>query len=246
MRSCRWALLCAVLSAAAPARAWHAPVHKAITISAWQSLPADFRAAWGDAAAKIPDHSMAPDLYVIATGALQEEMRPFCEVEGRAIHNVTWNRREDMESLDYLRRSIAAALAAHEPARAARFAGTLAHFIQDSLSPAHALTPWDSELDTLREVIEPTAGSDKIRLHTFIEASAPPVNLAGRTPRRIGNRELLEAIYAGVRANRDVLLDVGRAAFAGDQAGLNAARHASAVTAAQLLADALYSAVEAR
>jgi hypothetical protein len=238
-------LLLALAVAVLPARlpAWHMPVHRMITAAAIRTLPAGMRAEWGEELDRLAaSYSTWPDIFAGNTSRV-EELRPYNEVNGRAIHNVTWNRREDLESLEFLRRSIAAAVREHDFRKAAIFAGTLAHFIEDSTCPAHALTPWDSPLDSIRDLIAPSPDKDAIRLHAAIEVSSPLVDLGARVPKPIENAALLDAIYEGVRANRSVLLEMARAALDGDAKVLDPHRLRSATLAASLFADALVTAV---
>jgi hypothetical protein len=236
-------LACVSALAAGPVPAWHNPVHQMITAAALRSLPAGLFAFWGAEGDRMAaEYSLYPDEYHNAPPARQAEMRPFCEVNGRRIHNVTWNRRQDLESLDYLRRNIAAAVRAGDARSAARYAGTLAHMVEDSTCPAHAMTPWDSPLELIRDLLAPPADKRAVRLHTVIEVGSPAVDLGGRAPRRLANEALLDAVYEGVRANRAVLLEVARAAYAGDEKGMDPARRNASRMGAELLADAIFSA----
>lgn len=239
------AALCTLALSAAPAPvlAWSMPVHRALTAAAIRTLPSADRAAWGVELDRLAqDYCTYPDLYAGLTGPRHDELRPYNEIDGRPVHNITWNRRDDLETLARLRRSIAEAAAKGDYRRAGLYAGTLVHFIEDSLSPAHALTPWDSPLDAIKDLVEPPPEKRDLNLHAVLEASAPPVDLGARAPRRIDDGALLDAIYQGVRRNREVLLDLARAAYAGDREAMAPALRQAATLAAQLVADALFSA----
>ena len=99
-----FALACAS-ALAAPLPAWHTPVHRMITAAALRTLPAEMRAFWGTEGDRLAaEYCLYPDLYNNAPAPQREEMRPYCEVGGRPIHNVLWTRRQDLESLYYLDR----------------------------------------------------------------------------------------------------------------------------------------------
>jgi hypothetical protein len=87
--------------------AWHDPVHELITRAAIQSLPQALQQQW---AAEIPQltgrYCLYPDMYANADAAEKARLRLFCEVGDRPIHNVTWKRAEDLESLEYLLRCV--------------------------------------------------------------------------------------------------------------------------------------------
>ncbi len=91
-------------------------------------------------------------------------MKAFCEVRGRPIHNVNWRRGEDLEAIEYLLRNIAAAIRSGDAALAAQYAGTMAHFIEDSTCPAHALTPSDSPLNLMKDLMPPVLLTPKSSL----------------------------------------------------------------------------------
>jgi hypothetical protein len=234
---------CCVALLAVRLPAWHMPVHRMITEAALRTFSPEFRASWGGELDRLAaEYCTWPDIYAGSSGARAAELQPYNEVRGRTIHNVTWNRREDLESLDFLRDAIAAARRAGDQRRAAIFAGTLAHFIQDSSCPAHALTPWDSPLDVIGDLVAPPADKRDVRLHQTMEASSPPVDLAGRPPRMAGSAALLDRIYETVRANRAVLLDLARAAYDGDEKRMDPHRLDAARRGAEIFADALFSA----
>ena len=86
---------------AAPSLAWHDPVHALITRAALLSLPAEASQFWGvESDRLITRYSLYPDEYYNASAERKAAMRPYCEMKGRAVHNVAWKRAEDIESLD--------------------------------------------------------------------------------------------------------------------------------------------------
>ena len=90
-----------LLLAARGLMAWHDPVHELITRVALQSLPLELRQRWASELAKLTArYSLYPDIYHNAPAEERTRMKVFCEVGGRPIHNVTWKRSEDLESLE--------------------------------------------------------------------------------------------------------------------------------------------------
>ena len=131
-----------------------------------------------------------------------------------------------MESLIFLFERMLSSFAENRPVEAAKYAGVLAHFVEDSLSPPHA---------------EETAPA----VHHAIERSVPEVSSSGwtvRAPRgnllEIAQTEL-DRIYAGREANRKDLPAMTRAVAAGDDRTLDGFRRRAAVEAAQILAELL-------
>ena len=229
--------------------AWHDPVHALITRAALLSLPTEMRRFWGaETKDMITRYCLYPDEYYGATPERKAAMRPYCEVKGRPIHNVTWKRDEDIESLEYLLGNLVEKIRARDVAAAAQYAGTLAHMLEDSTCPAHALTPPDSPLNIMRDLLPPPAGKENIKLHTVIERSAPEFDLGSRAPRSAGATvpqaaaNLLDLTYAAIKSNRANLIELVRATYSDDGQTLDRFRHKASVTGAELLADAYYTA----
>jgi hypothetical protein len=190
------------------------------------------------------EFSLYPDAYHNASPETRAEMRRFCEVRGRAIHNVTWNRQQDIESIEYLTTGIAGAMRSGDVDAALRFAGVLAHLLEDSTCPAHALIPMDSPLTLMKELLPPPTSNQDIQLHTIIEHSSPEFDLGSRAPQRQTAQQLLDRCYAVIRHNRANLIDLVKLVYAGDEAGMDRCRLESARSGAELLADAWFSALQ--
>src|ERR1051325_8936234 len=144
--------------------AWHDPAHAVITRAALLSLPAEMRQSFGDHTdALIARYTLYPDEYHGASSERKTAMREYCEVNGRPIHNVTWKRAEDLESLEYLLGKMIDRIRTRDVAGMSQYAGTLAHMVEDSTCPAHALSPADSPLNTMRELLPPPPGKQDIK-----------------------------------------------------------------------------------
>ncbi|HYM10412.1 MAG TPA: zinc dependent phospholipase C family protein [Bryobacterales bacterium] len=247
MRRLAFPLLVAFL--ALPCLAWHTPVHQHITEAAWESLPAALR---GKLAAEeknlIERYCLYPDDYRNAGAAEREKMRVYCErPDGQPIHNVTWQRSDDLASLAYTLNGMIRATRAGDTRAAAQHAGVLAHFLEDSTCPAHSLYPMDSPLELMKDLLPPPASKRDIQLHTVIETSAPAFDLASRAPQSAGSsvaeaaQNLLDRAYRAIRHNRAGLIELVRAAYADDEATMNRFRLEAARTGGGLLADACYT-----
>lgn len=189
-------------------------------------------------------------------------MKVYCEMpDGRPIHNVTQKRAEDLASFEYLLNAIIAETRRNDLAAAGRYMGTLAHLIEDSCSPAHAgplpvavaelrgrqslpnPPPW---LGRLTEHGSPLSAGN---LHAAIELTLVPFNLHGRPPVCAGPNvadaaaELLDRCYAIVEENRRDLVEMVRATYANDSATMDRLRSRAARQAAELLADACFTAL---
>ncbi len=212
--------------------AWHDPVHARITRAAYGSLPPAMQQPWKAQAERLAkEFSLYPDWYHNAPPEIRADMRRFCEVRGRAIHNVTWNREQDIESIEYLTAGIVTGMRTGEVDAAVKFAGVLAHLLEDSTCPAHALIPMDSPLNLM------------VQLHTVIEHSSPEFDLGSRVPHVESPQRLLDRCYAVIKLNRAHLIELVKLVYAGDEAGLDRYRLESARAGAELLADAYYSAL---
>jgi hypothetical protein len=259
---------------AVESRAWHTPPHQQITRAAVDSLPVAMQEKLGlEKEMLIWVNCMYPDRY---RGLAQQgpekdpnpgprnraELKTYCELpDGRAIHNVTQNRQEDLESLEYLLKSVITDVRRDNIVGATRYMGTLAHLIEDSCSPAHAgpLPLAVIELRKLQPIPNPppwlgrlnehgatlTAGN----LHAAMELTTLPFNLDGRSPQRVGKTvpdaasKLLDRCYAIVEENRGSLLEMVRATYANDVPTMDRLRSRAATQAAELLADAYYTAL---
>ena len=231
--------------------AWHFPVHEQITRRAIDSLPPVMRQTWAPVTERIARrYCLYPDRIQGAKEPELSVMRRFCiRNDGKPIHNITWQPEDDLRSLTFSMNGIVDAMRSRDIDTAAQHAGVLAHFLEDSTCPAHALIPADSPLDSMRELFAPP-DKMQIALHPAIERSAPAFDLAGRAPQKAGvsvekaAEALLERCYVIVRGNRENLEALVKAIYADDDATVNRMRRNAARSGAELLADAYYSALQ--
>jgi hypothetical protein len=233
-----------------PCAAWHDPVHAMITRNALSSLPEWMQQKWAAFADPLArDYSLYPDRMYGAKEPDLSRLRPYCvKPDGKPIHNVTWEQADDVKSLEFSLNGIIRAMRGGKIEIAVRHAGVLAHFLEDSTCPAHALIPADSPLNSLRDRLAPPEQMD-LRLHPTIERSAPVFDLGGRSPERAGAtvaeaaNALLLRCYIVIRKNRERLEMLVKAVYAGDTAAVDEIRLEAARRGAELLADAYYTAL---
>jgi hypothetical protein len=229
--------------------AWHDPVHELITRNALGSLPARMQQKWAPFADRLArEYSLYPDRIHGAKEPELSRLRLYCvKPDGKPIHNITWEPEDDVKSLAYSLHGIIEAMRGGRIDVATQHAGVLAHFLEDSTCPAHALIPADSPLHSMRDRLAPPEQRE-IQLHPAIERSAPAFDLAGRAPQRAGSsvpqaaEALLERCYVIVRHNRENLETLVKAVYAGDSATVDRMRLEAARRGAELLADAYYTA----
>ena len=237
-----------LLLAAGICRAWDTPPHRQITRAALESLPGPLlRPLETELKSLIDLYCLYPDRYQEMTqfGFVRKsegprdaaEIEPYClRPDGEAIHGASGDWETDAASLVYLFERILTNLAGKRPREAARFAGVLAHFISDSLSPPHAVSP--EQLLAM--------GGDK-HTHGILERSVPEFSLAGRAPRMAGDhllaaaKSVFDRIYAEAGRNRQDLPAMVAAAGSRDESALNVYRLRSGKKSAEILADALFT-----
>ena len=251
MKSTATLLLSVLLSA--QCFAWHGPPHQQITRAAVLSLPAAIQQLWaGEKQNLIQEYCMLPDVFRSYYNKQDDRWKPlrtYCEKpDGKWIHNVTWERADDLASIEYAMNGIIAGIRKGDTESAARHAGVLAHLLEDSTCPAHALNP-NGSVQILADLIPPPPGKEDISIHRAIEIVAPEFDLGRRVSESAGRtvseaaENLLERTYRVVKNNRANLLDVVRALYADDEKKLDQFRLQAERAGAELLADALYTAL---
>ncbi len=211
--------------------AWHRP-HVQITRAAVRSLPVAMQQRLGSEERNLIEvYCWYPDRYVNADSLERAVLRPYCEnLDSKEIHNVTWRRKEDLESLEYLLEAIADNLHNGKTVIAAQYAGVLAHLLEDSTSPAHCPVPFDEKFVYIRDLLPPPPGKEKIELHPALEITAPEFDLGTRSAQMVGRSiheaaaTLLDRCYAIIRDNRARLLEMVRAVYTDDDDTLNRLR----------------------
>ena len=247
-------LLCVALSIVAqPCGAWETTPHQKITRAALATLPKSVLDRFGaEAPALVEIYCTLPDRYVemesfgfVRKGPgprIAAEIRLYCvRPDGEPVHGPTGERDADLTSLVYLFERIVTSFSENRPEDAARYAGVLAHFVEDGLSPPHAVS-----MEQLLAMAPP--GTPRgLNLHSVVERSVPEFTLGARIPRKAGDHLLssaeaiLEQCYAGAGQNRKDLPSMVKAACARDERTLDVYRLRAGRRAAEIFADALFT-----
>ena len=235
----RVAVLIVVCSAAA--LAWDTAPHRAITKAALDAVQPSVSQRLAPYSKEIIEtYSMLPDKCRNWTELPDPAaLKPFCvRPDGNPVHSASFDHDEDLESLIYLYERILTSAIQKKDRDLAMYAGVLAHFIEDSLSPPHSVT--DQELEEL--------APDVNWLHQKLERTVPAFTIAKRPAGKAGGSDetmletldgIVTRLHASAARNREALPEMVKALKAGDEQALDAPHSRAAKDAAELLADAL-------
>jgi hypothetical protein len=236
--------------------------HPLITWAAMNGLPAWQRRLWQDRMYELAaTHSFNGDAY----STHRKELGPFVELpdgtlppweigclrlkKNYAFAVDFWESPfyEQLErSLDHLFARIAGSIAAGDMARAARFAGTAAHMIEDSGVPAHAADHGD--LEFVKDYLGFPPAFVCFPLHGYTEASPGPFRIDGYRPRLFGETAVEAAgryvdRYVGLTLSaRRLLFPLAQCAYRGAHRRAAALRRQAARACAEAYADFMYTA----
>lgn len=229
------------------ARGWGAP-HGLITEAALASLPGGDKEWLG---AELPrlarDYCTIPDRVYA-----DKELAEYARMETRpgvvylTILHLPGSQPENFEVLRYFLGRAVAAVRENRVADAARYAGTLAHALEDWSCPAHAV-PGDNMFILCQQLLPPPPAFEHVLLHGAIESGAFPLAPPDRPPRLLGGT-VDEAAYHLLRCSDDAIvaaraqvIPIVRGLYAGDSNAVTAARQAAAANGAAVVADALHT-----
>jgi hypothetical protein len=230
-----------------PCAAWDTPPHQLITRAALGRAPRKLLVRLGaEAAALERFYCIYPDLYLemIRYGFVRKDggaksaaqIRPYCvRPDGEVIHGIGGDGKSDLASVTYLLEQMVANLDRRQPGEAARFAGVLSHFVEDSLSPPHSVTA--ARLDELAPELRET------NLHSALEHSIPEFQLPPRDaakPLTLAEAAaaIVRSCYAGAEINRAAIPAMVRAVAAQDRRSLDRHRLRAGTLAAEILTEA--------
>ena len=236
--------------------------HRIITWAAMQALPDWQREIWQEHQYKLAErYALYGDMYF----GCKEEVGPFMEYPDGSLppmgelgaelrhHNhvahavdywesLFWD--EQVKAFTYFLDRISASLAKGDVLSAAKFGGTIAHHIEDSGVPAHAVP----DMELIKDLLPPPPKYVCFALHGYCEASPPLFlindyrpTLYGRTPQQAGANYLQRYIQLILYA-RTLMTPMAQCAFADDHEGAAAIRLKAARMCAYAYADYMYTA----
>jgi len=241
---------CLMIVAAAgigDAHAWGGP-HVTITRAALATLPESQSRQFGDEWSQLGSlHCLIPDrVYAdkeIATYAMMDS-RP-----GKTylvnLH-LPATQPENFEVLQYFMEKGVAAMRAGDLKDAARYAGTLAHVLEDWSCPAHCVAG-DNMFTLFKQFLPPPDSWRYALLHSPVESGGLEVEIDGRRPARLGGSVneaafvLLQRANDGIIAARAQVIPIIQGLYGNESNRVTKAQTTAAVFGAGLVADALHT-----
>jgi len=248
MRLIRYSIL-PILLAAHHAWGWGGP-HATITQAALKTLPewqqetlGAERSALGSLYCAIPD--------LVYT---RKDLAPYAMMDSLpgkvylvSLH-LPATPSENYGQLRYFLGKAVTALQTNAVADAARYAGTLAHMLEDWGCPAHSV-PGDNMFTLFKQFLPPPEACRFTPLHGPVENGVFDVALGGYSPRLLGTSvdeaafNLLQRSQETTIYARGQVIPIIQAFYAGDTNAWNAAQQKAALLDARVVADALYTLV---
>lgn len=241
--------IAAALLCATHASGWGGP-HGTVTQAALKTLPPWQQEALGDELRPLGSlYCIIPDLVYT-----RKDLAPFASMDSRpgVLYLVTLHLpAAPAESYEYLRYFLGRAVSAlqtNNVGDAARYAGTLSHFLEDWSCPAHSV-PNDNMFTLFKQFLPPPEAYRLTPLHGPVENGSFPVDIGGYRPALLGTTpdeaafNLLRRAQEGTVFARGQVIPIIQALYAGDTNACNAAQQKAAVFGARLVADALYTVV---
>lgn len=226
---------------------WGAP-HGTITQAALKTLPAWQRETLGAEGPALGSlYCTIPDLVYA-----RKDLAPYAMVPEQpgTVYLVNLHLPASPAENEALLRSFMGraveALRTNNVAAAARFAGTLAHMLEDWGCPAHAV-PGDNMFTLFKQFLPPPDAYRYTPLHGPIENGTFAVDLGGRRPRLLGASvgeaafNLLQRSQEATVQARAQVIPIIQALYAGDTNACNAAQQRAAASDAAVVSDALYT-----
>lgn len=244
---CLLGLLFVGLLATGEAWGWGSP-HGAITQAALSTLPDWQRTALADEYEQLGrQYCYIPD-WIFS----HPELRPYALMDTKpgvvyliCLH-LPEDQTENYQILSYFLGRAVEALRAGQVADGAKYAGTLAHLLEDWGCPAHAV-PGDNMFTQFKQFLPPPEKLKYTLLHGPIENASLHIDLADRRPRFLGE-SVAEAAFNLLSESNDAVLNarsqvipIVQALYAEDKDAVAAAQLICAQRDAEVVADALYT-----
>ncbi len=225
--------------------AWGEP-HAIITRAALATLPEWQKQTLGEEWAALgSQHCLIPDR-VFADRDLAKYATMDTRTGGVYLVNLhlPGNQVENYDVLRYFTGKAVDALRVGNMRDAARYAGTLAHALEDWSCPAHA-APGDNMFTLFKQFLPPPAAWKYPPLHGPIESGSFPLDIAPREPAALGDSvdeaafHLLHMANEAIIAARAEIVPIIQGLYASDTNTVTEARRRAAARGAGLVADAL-------
>ena len=242
-------LTLAILFSAVHAWGWGAP-HGTITQAALKTLPAWQQETLGNELKPLGAlYCIIPDLVYT-----RKDLAPYAAMDSHpgVLYLVNLHLpASPSENYDLLRTFMGKAVTAlqtNNVGDAARFAGTLAHMLEDWGCPAHSV-PNDNMFTLFKQFLPPPDAYRYAPLHGPIENGTFAVDIGNYRPRLLGTSvdeaafNLLQRSQEATVHARGQVIPIIQALYAGDTNAWNAAQQKAALFDAALVSDALYTLV---
>ncbi|HPA18980.1 MAG TPA: NPCBM/NEW2 domain-containing protein [Verrucomicrobiae bacterium] len=242
--------LCATLLALAGterAGAWGEP-HATITRAALATLPDWQRQRLGEEWEALGSHHcLIPDRV-----HTEKENARFAMMDSRpgVVYLVNLHlpatQPENFEVLRYFMGKGVAAMRVGDLRDAARYAGTLAHVLEDWTCPAHCV-PGDNMFTLFKQFLPPPEPWRYALLHGPVENGTLKVTIGSREPRLLADSvdeaafRLLQRANEGTAAARAQVIPIIQGLYSGDTNAVVTAQTSAAVCGAGIVADALHT-----
>lgn len=244
-----WLLLflLVAMNAPVPALAW-GPGHTSITRGALEVLPSWEKEMlgpeWEELASR---HCLIPDQVYS-----HPEIRRYAMMESQpgVVYLVNLHlpagEADDFELLRYFLEQAVNGFAAGDPAEGARFAGTVAHALEDWGCPAHSV-PGDNMFSLFKQFLPPPEAYRHVPLHGPMESGIFEVKLGSYQPRLLGTTvpeaayHLLHRVRESTIQARSQVIPILQALYADDAEAANTAQGRAGEVDAMVVADALHT-----
>lgn len=170
--------------------------HALTTLAAMEALPAWERRLWAQETGNLAEtYSLYGDTYAVR----KQELAPFVELPDGSVPDfymakLRWKHHCDA-AIDYweapfydkalatfrhFSERIAGAIRREDIASAARFAGTMAHYIEDNACPGHAVD--DTDLEIVKDLLPPPEKLRRFPFHSRMEMTPTQFSLSDYAP----------------------------------------------------------------
>lgn len=232
---------------AQPLHGWGGAIHSSITAAAFRQLQPWEQDLWaGQREALVNQYCLIPDLARGSTDMRRQFSRYVLLPDGDPFSHQPLERQYNARLMEHLIDAALRHLKAGELDEAARYTGSLVHFLEDSSCPAHVM-PDDNQFGLVKDLIPVPPDFQDRGLHTPIESGVITVGISGYKPRLLGTgaaeatSNLVERLNLAVRTARGQIIPILQGLFNGDKRAIDTGRLRAATLGAQAVADAMHT-----